>query len=292
MRQTDPQNAQSSISSRQIGGATVTVVSDGELLWAPAFPVSKADSQRAMPEADAAGRIWLGLNVVLLQIGASRIVVDPALDNPGTSFEARFIGRSTMQFQRSPGLAAALTELDWTPEVVTHVIITHPHMDHYGGVTAEHNGDLSLRFPNARHFLGRADWEGNDQRQDRNSELNRRLGAVDRRGLLELVDGEEEIVPGVQLVPAPGESPGHMVVRVQAGSETLYILGDMFHHRCEVEHLDWAPAHCDVRQLEHTRRQLFAGLAQPGVLAIAAHEAFPGWGRMTQAGNRFRWEPL
>jgi glyoxylase-like metal-dependent hydrolase (beta-lactamase superfamily II) len=280
------------MSSRQIGGATITVVSDGELLWAPEFPVPKSDSQRAMPEADAAGRIWLGLNVVMIQIGASHIVVDPALDDPGTSFEDRFIGRSSMQIRRSPGLAAALNQLEWTPEGVTHVIITHAHPDHYGGVMAEHNGDLTIRFPNARHFLGRADWEGNDQRQDRNSELNRRLGAVDRRGLLELVDDEVEIAPGVQLVPTPGESPGHMVVRVPAGSEKLYILGDLFHHRCEVEHLDWAPPHADARQLEHTRRQLFAALAQPGVLAIAPHEAFPGWGRMTQVGNRFRWEPL
>jgi glyoxylase-like metal-dependent hydrolase (beta-lactamase superfamily II) len=292
MGRLDHQSASSFMATRQIDDATITVVSDGELLWAPAFPVLKDEAQRVMPEADAEGRIWLGLNVVLIEIGTSRIVVDPALDDPGTSFEARFIGQSTMELRRSPGLAAALRQLDWTPEAVTHVIITHPHGDHYGGVMTEHNGNLSPRFPNARHFLGRADWEGNDRRQDPNAELNRRLGAVDRRSLLELVDGEEEVAAGVQLVPAPGETPGHMVVRLLAGGETLYILGDLFHHRCEVEHLDWAPPHADARQLEQTRRLLFAALAQPGVLAIAPHEAFPGWGRMTRTGNRFRWEPF
>jgi glyoxylase-like metal-dependent hydrolase (beta-lactamase superfamily II) len=279
------------ISSRQIGDATITVISDGELLWAPEFPVPEAVSRQAMPEADAAGRVWLGLNVVLIGLGDARIVVDPALDDPGTTFERRFIGTSSMEIRRSPGLGAALEELGWAPVEVTHVVITHPHGDHYAGVTVERHGELAIRFPNARHFLGRTDWEGNLQRQARNTELNRRLGAVDRAGLLELVDGEQEIAPGVHLVPSPGETPGHMVVRVRSAGEELYVLGDLFHHRCEVEHLDWAPAHANVPQLEITRGKLFGELARSGAVAVAAHEPFPGWGRITGLGDRFQWEP-
>ena len=288
---TDPTEGSSYIAARSIGDATITVISDGELLWAPQFPVPDAVSRQAMPEADAAGRIWLGLNVVLIQLGDARIVVDPALDDPGTSFERRFIGTSSMDIRRSPGLGAALEELGWMPEAVTHVVITHPHGDHYAGVMVERDGELAIRFPNARHLLGRTDWEGNPQRQARNTELNRRLGAVDRSGLLDLVDGEREIAPGVHLVPAPGETPGHMVVRVRSAGEEFYVLGDLFHHRCEVEHLDWGPAHADVPQLEITRRKLFGELARSGAVAVAAHVPFPGWGRITQLGDRFRWEP-
>ena len=279
------------ISSRPFGDATIIVISDGELLWAPGFPVPEAVSRRAMPEADAAGRVRLGLNVVLIALGDARIVVDPALDDPGTTFERHFIGTSSMELRRSRGFGAALEALGWAPAEVTHVVITHPHGDHYAGVMVERDGELAIRFPNARHFLGRADWEGNLQRQARNTELNRRLGAVDRGGLLELVDGEREIAPGVHLVPAPGETPGHMVVRVPSAGEEFYVLGDLFHHRCEVEHLDWGPAHADVPQLEITRRKLFGELARSGAVAVAAHEPFPGWGRITQLGEQFQWEP-
>lgn len=41
------------------------------------------------------------------------------------------------------------------------------------------------------------------------SELARRLGLVESAGLLTLIDGgEHEIVPGVTMVPTPGETPG------------------------------------------------------------------------------------
>jgi glyoxylase-like metal-dependent hydrolase (beta-lactamase superfamily II) len=285
MHSGDESKLQSFIDTRSIGHAAVTVVSDGELRWAPQFAIPDAVSQRAMPEADTAGCIWLGLNVVLIQVAGARIVVDPALDDPGASFDRQ------MDVRRSLGLAAALVELGWAPEDVTHVVITHPHSDHYAGVMVERDGQLAVRFPNARHYLGRADWEGNPQRQASNSELSLRLGAVDRCGLLELVDGEQEIVPGIFLVPTPGETPGHQVVRIDSAGEQLYVLGDVYHHRCEVEHLDWAPAHADVRQLEITRRHLYAELARTGALAVAAHEQFPGWGHVIEDGQLFRWEP-
>ena len=274
------------IESRQVGNATVTVVSDGELRWNPQFAVPDAISRQAMPEADDLGRIWLGLNIVLIQLDDARIVIDPALDDPGTSFD------SQMDLRRTPGMAAALEKLGWEPEDVTHVVITHPHSDHYAGIMVERDGELHVRFPNARHYLGRADWEGNPQRLSAKGELSLRLGAVDRLGLLELVDGEREIVPGVLLVPTPGESPGHQVLRIDSAGEQLYVLGDVYHHRCEVEHLDWAPPHADAPLLEVTRRHLYAELASSGALVVAAHELFPGFGRVTGAGESYRWESV
>jgi glyoxylase-like metal-dependent hydrolase (beta-lactamase superfamily II) len=285
-------NGQSYIATRRVGDATIHVVSDGELLWAPGFAVPEEAWRQAMPEADDLGRVWLGLNVVLIEIGDARIVVDPALDDPGTSFERSFTGRSSMQIRRSPGLAAALGLLDWPTAQVTHVIITHAHGDHYGGVMVEHDSQLDVRFPNARHLLGRADWESNLQRHSRDTELSRRLGAIDQAGLLDLVDGPQDVVPGVELIPTPGETPGHMAVRVHTGGEQLFILGDLFHHRCELEHLDWAPPHADAPQVESTRRRVFTDLATSGDLAIAPHEACSGIGRITASGDHFRWESV
>ena len=174
---------------------------------------------------------------------------------------------------------------------MTHVVITHPHSDHYAGVMVERDSELHVRFPNARHYLGRADWEGNLQRQTRHSELSKRLGAIDRHGLLDLVGEEREIAPGVHLVPTPGESPGHQIVRLDSAGEQLFVLGDIYHHRCEVEHLDWGPAHADLPQLEISRRHLYAELARSSALVVAAHERFPGWGHVIEDGHEFKWEP-
>ena len=278
------------IESRRVGDATVTVVSEGGLLWAPEFPVPEPEWRRAMPDADADGRVWLGLNVVLIRLVNALIVIDPGMDDPESDWQRE---RSRVwpdwEVRRTPGLAAALVELAIAPEDVTHVVITHPHSDHYPGVVVTRGGDAVPRFPRARHFLGRADWEGNPDRSDPDSDLVR-LELIDQLGLLELVDGEQEIVPGVTIIPTPGESPGHCVVRFESAGELCYVLGDIVHHACEVDHPDWGPSHGDQDTLLATRKHIFPTVAREGALLVTAHEPFPPWGRIVAAGDDYRWQ--
>lgn len=72
------------------------------------------------------------------------------------------------------------------------------------------------------------------QLADPQSLQSRTLGAVERAGLLQLVDGEMEILPGIRILPAPGESPGHQIVRIEDADGVLYHVGDLYHHRLEV----------------------------------------------------------
>jgi glyoxylase-like metal-dependent hydrolase (beta-lactamase superfamily II) len=281
------------VSSRRVGEAVVTVVSDGELHWAPRLPMTEAEWRLIMPDADPDGRGWFGLNVVLVALGDARVVIDPALDDPGTSFE-RDIARDSsppgIAFTRSPGLGAALRQLGWAPESVTHVVITHAHDDHYGGVLVERGGELTVRFPNARHVIGRADWEGNPERDELDSPLRQRLGPIAERGLLDLVDGEQELAPGIILLPSPGETPGHFAVRVDSAGETCYALGDLVHHACELEHPDWAPPGRDMDALRVSRSRFCTALARDGALAITAHERFPAWGRILERDGGYHWQ--
>jgi glyoxylase-like metal-dependent hydrolase (beta-lactamase superfamily II) len=278
------------IDTRRVGDATVTVVSEGELRWAPRFPVPEPEWRLAMPEADADGRVWLGLNVVIIGLGNALIVVDPGMDEPESVWQRE---RSRVWpdwlVRRTPGLAAALAKLALAPQDVTHVVITHPHADHFPGVVVTRAGDFTPRFPRARHFLGRADWEGNPHRGTPGSDLDR-LELIDRLGLLELVDGKREIAPGVTIVPAPGESPGHCVVRLESAGEVCYILGDIIHHACEVAHPGWGPPHADSDALVATRERIFPILASESALLVTAHEPFPPWGRIVDTGDGYRWQ--
>ena len=289
MAMQDPSLDTSFIESRRVGDATVTVVSEGDLLWAPRFPAPEPEWRRAMPEADADGRVWLGLNVVLIRLENALIVVDPGMDDPESDWQReRPRVWPDWEVRRTPGLAAALVELALAPEDVTHVVITHPHGDHYPGVVVTRAGDVVARFPRARHFLGRADWEGNPRRSEPGSDLDR-LEVIDQLGLLELVDSEQEIAPGVTIVPTPGESPGHCVVRLESAGEVCYVLGDVVHHACEVDHPDWGPPHADPDPLLATRKRIFPTIAREGALVVTAHEPFPPWGRIVVAGDGYRW---
>jgi glyoxylase-like metal-dependent hydrolase (beta-lactamase superfamily II) len=276
--------------TRQVGDATVTVVSEGGLLWPPDFPASEEELRQALPEADEAGRVWLGLNVVIIQLGDALIVVDPGMDDPDSAWQReRPRAWPDWQVTRTPGLGAAMVALGVAPEDVTHVVITHPHVDHYPGVTVQRGDDLVPRFPRARHFLGRADWEGNPRRGKPGSDFAR-LELIDSLALLDLVDEEQEIVPGVTILAAPGETPGHQVLRLHSAGEVLYVLGDIVHHAAEVEHGTWAPAHADLETLTPGRQRLFPELAREDALLVTAHEPFPGWGRIVARGDGYRWQ--
>ena len=278
---------------RHLGHATVAVVSEGESLWAPHYQVPEAEWRQYLPDADAAGRSWFGLNVVLVKLGEALIAIDPGLDDPGTALARDFIARFTswdIAIVRSPGLAAAMAQLGWEPEAVTHVVITHAHFDHYAGAVIERDGALVPRFPNARHFVGRADWDGNPDRAEPDSDLNHRLGMIGEQDLLEVVDGDQEIVPGVTLLPSPGETPGHLAVRVSSGGQSLYVLGDLVHHACEVEHLDWVPGNRDGDAMRVSRARIFAAAEREGGVVVTAHERFPPWGRIVAVGDGYRWE--
>lgn len=278
------------IDTRQVGDATLTVISEGGLLWEPRFPVPEPEWRQALPDADDQGRIWLGLNVVFVRIGDALLLIDPGMDDPDSAWQ-RVLPRVWPDWpvRRTPGLAAAMAELGIDPQDVTHVIITHPHGDHYAGVAFESDGGIEVRFPNARHLMGRADWEGNPDR-GRPGSAFARLELIADRGLLDLVDADREIAPGVTMLPAPGESPGHCIVRMASAGEVVYNLGDLVHHAAEIEHSTWGPPHADTATLIAARQRIFADVAAENALLITAHEHFPPWGRIVPDGAGYRWQ--
>jgi glyoxylase-like metal-dependent hydrolase (beta-lactamase superfamily II) len=277
------------IATRQVGDAEITIISEGGLLWSPGFAVPEETWRAVLPEADEQGRLWIGLNVAIVRLGDALVVIDPGLDDPDSQWQ-RDLATVWPDWptRRTPGLKVALAQLGIDATDVTHVIITHPHGDHYAGVAFERDGGIAARFPNARHFIGREDWAGNPARQETGTALER-LEMIDRLGLLELVDEPREIAPGITIRPAPGETPGHCLVEVDSSDERFLFLGDLVHLSCEVEHRAWMPPNANAATLAPTRDRIFAEAAATDPLLATAHEHFPPWGRIMRNGAGFQW---
>lgn len=285
-------NSEPWIDTRQVGDAAITIVSEGGLLWEPRFAVPEEEWRAVLPGADERGRLWIGLNVVFVRLGDTLVLIDPGLDDPSSRWQ-RDLSRVWPDWpcRRTPGLAVAMAELGIVPADVAHVIITHPHGDHYAGVAYETDDGIAARFPQARHFIGRADWEGNPHRGQPGTALAR-LELIENLGLLQSVDEEIEIVPGVTITPAPGETPGHLIVRVESNGEAFLFLGDLVHLACEVEHADWMPPSAIIDALASSRARIFADAARDQPLLATAHEHFPPWGRIVAVGDGYRWERI
>jgi len=277
------------VQSRRLGEITVTAINDGSVALPVVLTVPE-DVWRHEIGADGDGKVPVDTHVLLVQSGTATILIDAGVDDPGSDWDRRFL-EEWPGSARTPGVLAGLASVGISPEDVTHVLLTHTHFDHVVGLAAERDGRFVPRYPNARVVLGRADWE-NASEEHLEPEQRARIGAIAEAGLLDLLDDEREIVPGVTMIPAPGESPGHSMVRITSGRETLYAVGDLFHFAAEVEHHDWMVPWADPGRMHASRRKLLEDAVSSDALVVFAHARFPPWGRIVEAEQGvFRWQP-
>jgi glyoxylase-like metal-dependent hydrolase (beta-lactamase superfamily II) len=116
------------------------------------------------------------------------------------------------------------------------------------------------------------------------------LAVLQQHGLEELVDGEHELSHGIMIVPAPGESPGHQIVRIQTAEHTLYCLGDLYHDEVEVEQPTWIVHWADAAVMTASRQALLPELLAENTLLVAAH--IEGFGRLQQTSSGLSWQKL
>ncbi|MFC9838412.1 N-acyl homoserine lactonase family protein [Rhodococcus sp. NPDC127530] len=121
-----------------------------------------------------------------------------------------------------------------TPEDVDHVVISHMHFDHIGNV------DL---FPSATFFVAKEEfafWTG--PFADRIHLARHAEGAevqlvvdLHAQGRVHLVDGQEEILPGIKATPIRGHTAGSMITEVTTPTGTVVVASDAIHLYEELE---------------------------------------------------------
>jgi glyoxylase-like metal-dependent hydrolase (beta-lactamase superfamily II) len=142
-------------------------------------------------------------------------------------------------FGRSPfdvtsRLDVELAALGVPAEDVSDIVLTHLHADHSGGVCRP---DGSPRFPNARHHVHPEDWTFFATHRTPEGFTGRfAMTAVEDAGLLDLETTDHEIRGGLRLRHAPGHTPGHRVVVLEDGGDTLLLTGDLLHTTPQISH--------------------------------------------------------
>lgn len=191
-------------------------------------------------------------------------------------------------YQPPPDLFAQLAAINVDPATINHVIITHAHGDHFNALTETHEGQAQIKFPNARHYVGRADWEAAQKAlTDPNSLESRTLGVLHQQGLLELVEHPRDLGSGIQIIPAPGESPGHQIVRVYSEGETLYCLGDLYHLVAEVENPKWVLRWTNGEANQRSRQAFNEQALKEDARLVATHIAPVG--RLARTATGYTW---
>ncbi len=187
-----------------------------------------------------------------------------------------------------------LSIADVKPEDVDTVFFTHAHPDHVGwNLTPEGKPT----FENARYVMSETDWntfqDPEVQKALPMTYVNETLTPLQNLGVLDLINGETQLSDEITVLPAPGHTPGHMVVTISSRGQKAMILGDLMLHPAQVSEPDWASIFdMDPEQAVATRRKLLGRLEMDAITAAQCHLPPPGFGLVVRTEGRRHWQPL
>ncbi len=277
----------------RIGSAPALVLSDGFLPGPihPFFAPEGAPGEVAQTLAAHFQTInaQIPINVLLVQLGGEWVLFDTG---SGTAF-----GPTCGQLHKSLEAAGV------RPEQISGIFLTHAHPDHLGGLIDATTNEL--RFPRARLFVSRREFDYWTSPSPDLSGLR-----VDKAMLpvlvktaqtvlaaakpkLEFVAPGDRVLEGVELIDAPGHTPGHLAYTITSGREQLLNIVDAAHHEVLMfEHLDWTMAgDSDPKQASATRKRLFDRAATDRTRIFAAHFGYPSLGFVRKTGDAYEYVP-
>lgn len=276
-----------------IGDVTVTKVVEMEATGGSSFLMPQATKEAILPIAwlrphfaDEAGRLRLSIHSFIVETPERRMIVDTCLGNDKTG---RYIPHWN---DRHGPFLEDLTAAGFPPESIDTVLCTHLHVDHVGWNTKLVDGRWVPTFPRARYLMGRQEWEfwrvTNDPPHVPHV-LADSVTPVFDAGLVELVETDAVIAPGIRLISTPGHTPGHVSVMIESRGEKALITGDFMHHPCQIAHPEWSTkADTDQQQGIDTRLRMFEALAGTPTLVLGTHFAGVTAGRIVRDGAAFR----
>jgi glyoxylase-like metal-dependent hydrolase (beta-lactamase superfamily II) len=144
-------------------------------------------------------------------------------------------------FDKTESLDASLAAAGVAAEDVEIVLASHLHFDHAGGFTARSaSGAVLPRFPRARYYASRGEYEDATHPHERNraSYIDENYVPLEDAGVLELWDDEPTIMPGVRVRRTGGHTRWHHVVYIESGGRTAVFAADLMPTTAHVD-LPW-----------------------------------------------------
>ncbi len=228
-------------------------------------------------DCDADNRMLLSTHCLLVERstgpGPRRILVETGNGDKWTDKQRQIYGMEART------VVDALAELGLSPEAIDLVVLTHLHFDHVGGWSRRApGGRLIPVFSRARHVVQRGEVASARQANERNrgSYLIENIEPLEAAGLLDPVDGDVELAPGVRVVVTPGHTPHHQSVVLEGGGRTAVFFGDVVPTAAHLR-LPWVMAY-DVEPLVtvETKRRLLGRALGQRALVLFGHDSRHG----------------
>ena len=246
-------------------------------IWEKLIP---ADEQNLLPMVN---------NLFVLKAHGQIFIFDTGLGDALTDREKKIYN--------APGrtrIESGLNELGLKPEDVDGVILTHLHSDHAGGAVKRTEGGYELRFPNAVHYVGEAEWDVAMAPNERTSAVYapKRLRTLKDNGTVELLTGDTEIRPGIKAVFTGGHTSGHFALEITSEQRSVFYYADIF---CTTAHLKvpYVPG-ADLFPMETMaiKRETLPRIVNHDVIMAFDHDTQTPLARVRQEDGHLVAEPV
>lgn len=242
-------------------------------------------------ETDERGRLLCRLNLLLIEAGGKRIVVETGTGSRMTDKDRDIKG------VEGGDPAVALRAVGIDPESIDFVVVSHLHYDHAGGLVTASGVP---NFPRARYVVQRDEVEaahGEELRLAGLMEVDQ-LDLVRAAGQLAEVQGEVELVEGVSVIRTGGHTRGSQAVLLgtaraghpEPAGERGIFWGDLIPTRWQIP-VRWTSAFDDYPiQAVEVRNQLVTRAAAEGWWCYFTHDPgeLPVQIEATEKGFRVR----
>jgi glyoxylase-like metal-dependent hydrolase (beta-lactamase superfamily II) len=252
--------------------------------------IPRALWEREVP-TDEQHRMDMACNCPLIRTGEATILVDCGLGDKWNA-KQRKIYRIN---DDDPHLLDNLKALGVSPEDITHMVLSHLHLDHAGwNARADESGNLVPTFPNAKYFVQKGEYDDAARTNEitRGTYFPANIEPIDEAGLWELIEGDTEIVPGVRVRVTGGHTKHHQIVTIDGGEDgTAIWMGEMMPTRYH-RRLVYIMAY-DLYPLETlaAKRALTREAVGAESLVLLDHDPAEPCGRLSEENGKVVWTP-
>jgi glyoxylase-like metal-dependent hydrolase (beta-lactamase superfamily II) len=174
---------------------------------------------------------------------------------------------------------------------ITDVVLTHLHFDHAAGSTRRDGDRLVPRFPRARYYVQRRNWDNAlaPNPRERASYQREDFVPLEEAGVVTWWEGAQAPWPGVEIFTADGHTRGQQLVRVAGPGQVLYFVADLIPTSSHVR-IPFVMGY-DVAAIETMaeKQALLERAAGEGAWILLEHDPAIALGRPRADGDDFGW---
>ena len=176
--------------------------------------------------ADEKNRILMSTSLVLIRSGGKNILIDTGNGEYVSDKMKTIYAMDNSEYS----MGMLLSQSGLSHEDITDVVLTHLHFDHAGGaVRQDGSGEFVPAFPHAVYYVQKKQFQRamEPSGKDRASYMKDQILPLRDAGRLNLLDGPEELFPGIELIVCDGHTPGMQLPLIHGNGEKLFFAGDL-----------------------------------------------------------------